>query len=178
MLFRSVVLVLPSFYFILQVEIGIKQLFMGSLEAQNHTNASQEMLKLKGWLSSHLFQERFPAHYDEIMHSLPLQEYMNPKSGLLNLAVNLPHGYPKPDLGPCIYISYGSSEELLLPDSMKRLSYESYDVVGQVLSSILLFSFSLWEFLPSFEVMHFVFKLFAFWNFFFMFAKLKYLAAI
>lgn len=113
-----------------EVEIDIKQFFMGSLEGRKHTNAWQEKLKLKGWLSSHLFQEQFPTHYDEIIHSLPLQEYMNPKSGLLNLAVKLPHEYPKPDLGPCIYISYGSCEELLLADSVTRLSYESYDVVN------------------------------------------------
>ncbi|RVW28286.1 Lysine-specific demethylase JMJ25 [Vitis vinifera] len=132
-----------NFYFILQVEIDIKQFFLGSLEGRKHTNAWQEKLKLKGWLSSHLFQEQFPAHYDEIIHSLPLQEYMNPKSGLLNLAVKLPHEYPKPDLGPCIYISYGSCEELLLADSVTRLSYESYDVVGLVLCSMLQFSSSL-----------------------------------
>ncbi|KAA8519899.1 hypothetical protein F0562_014191 [Nyssa sinensis] len=113
-----------------EVEIGIKQIFMGSLEGQTHANMWRETLKFKVWLSSHLFQEQFPAHYAEIIHSLPLQEYMNPISGLLNLAVKLPQEMPKPDLGPCLYISYGGPEELMQADFLTKLCYKSYDMVN------------------------------------------------
>ncbi|XP_050289017.1 lysine-specific demethylase JMJ28 isoform X3 [Quercus robur] len=113
-----------------EVEIGIRQYFMGSLNGQTHKNTWQEKFKLKGWLSSHLFQEQFPSHYAQIIHSLPLQEYMNPISGLLNLAAKLPQEIPKPDLGPCVYISYGYAEELIQADSVAKLCYDSYDVVN------------------------------------------------
>ncbi|XP_059659957.1 lysine-specific demethylase JMJ28 isoform X2 [Cornus florida] len=113
-----------------EIEIGVKQIFMGSLEGRTHANVWREMLKFKGWLSSHIFQEQFPAHYSEIIRSLPLQEYMNPTSGLLNVAVKLPQEIPKPDLGPCIYISYGGPEELMQGDFLTKLCYESYDVVN------------------------------------------------
>lgn len=109
---------------------------MGSLNGRTQTNTCNEMFKLKGWLSSHLFQEQFPAHYAELIHSLPLQEYMNPRSGLLNLAAKLPEEILKPDLGPCVYISYGSKDELVWADSVTKLCYDSYDVVCLVLSPI------------------------------------------
>lgn len=107
---------------------------MGSLNGRTQTNTCNEMFKLKGWLSSHLFQEQFPAHYAELIHSLPIQEYMNPRSGLLNLAAKLPEEIPKPDLGPCVYISYGCKDELVWADSMTKLCYDSYDLVCLVLS--------------------------------------------
>ncbi|CAK9181298.1 unnamed protein product [Ilex paraguariensis] len=113
-----------------EVEIGMKQVFMGSLEGQTHANMKREMLKLKAWLSSHLFQEQFPAHYAEIMHSLPLQEYMNPISGILNLDVKLPQEMRRSDLGPCIYISYAGPDELMQADFVTKLCYESYDMVN------------------------------------------------
>ncbi|XP_057961547.1 lysine-specific demethylase JMJ28 isoform X2 [Malania oleifera] len=113
-----------------EVEIGVQQLFMGSLAGGTRANMWHEMLKLKGWLSSHLFREHFPDHYAETIHGLPLQEYLNPKSGLLNLAVNLPRGIPEADLGPCIYISYGSSQELVHADSVTKLCYDSHDLVN------------------------------------------------
>ena len=87
----------------------------------------QEMLKLKGWLSSHLFKEQFPAHFDEIVDALPLQEYMNPTSGILNLATNLPQGCAKHDLGPYVYISYDCADEQA--HSVTKLCYDTYDVV-------------------------------------------------
>lgn len=106
---------------------------MGSLKGQTHTNMWNETLKLKGWISSHLFQQQFPAHYAEIIHALPFQEYMNPASGLLNLTARLPQDIPMPDLGPCVYISYGYSEELVQADSVIKLCYDSYDMVCLVL---------------------------------------------
>ncbi|PON49333.1 WRC domain containing protein [Parasponia andersonii] len=113
-----------------EVEIGIRQYFMGSFKGQTHKNTWNETLKLRGWLSSQLFQQQFPSHYAEIIHTLPLQEYMNPASGLLNLAARLPKEIPKSDLGPCVYISYGYTEQLVQADSVLKLCYDSYDMVN------------------------------------------------
>ncbi|KAJ9136251.1 hypothetical protein P3X46_033343 [Hevea brasiliensis] len=113
-----------------EVEIGIKQLFMGPFKGPTHTNLWHEKLKLKGWLSSHLFQEHFPAHYAEILHALPLPEYMDPVSGVLNIAAELPEEIMKPELGPCVYISYGSGENIVQADSVAKLRYDSYDMVN------------------------------------------------
>ncbi|KAJ7968448.1 Lysine-specific demethylase JMJ25 [Quillaja saponaria] len=113
-----------------EVEINIGQHYAGSLKGRAQRNTWHEVLKLKGQLSSHLFQEQFPDHFAEVIHALPLQEYMNPSSGLLNLAANLPQGLPKPELGPCVYISYGCANETVQADTVTKLYYNSYDVVN------------------------------------------------
>ncbi|KAL2579440.1 hypothetical protein AAZV13_15G063000 [Glycine max] len=111
-----------------EVEINVSQYFTGSLKCQPQKNNWHEMLKLKGWLSSQLFKEQFPAHFAEVIDSLPIQEYMNPWSGLLNLAANLPQGSTKHDIGPHVYISYGCADEEA--DSVTNLCYDSYDMVN------------------------------------------------
>ncbi|KAK7302681.1 hypothetical protein RJT34_13575 [Clitoria ternatea] len=111
-----------------EVEINIRQYFTGSLECQPQKNAWHEMLKLKGWLSSQIFKEQFPAHFAEVLDVLPVQEYMNPLSGLLNLAANLPQGCTKHDMGPYVYISYGCADEEAV--SVTNLCYDSYDMVN------------------------------------------------
>ncbi|KAK7362966.1 hypothetical protein VNO77_05091 [Canavalia gladiata] len=111
-----------------EVEINIKQYFTGSVKRRPQRNTWHEMLKLKGWLSSQIFKEQFPAHFAEVVDALPVQEYMNPLSGLLNLAANLPHGSAKHDIGPYVYISYGSADQEA--DSVTKLCYDSYDVVN------------------------------------------------
>ncbi|KAL2467233.1 Transcription factor jumonji (jmjC) domain-containing protein [Abeliophyllum distichum] len=113
-----------------EVEIDRKQIFMGSLEKRTHASVRHKTLKFKASFSSGLFQKQFPAHYDEILHALPLPEYINPVSGLLNLAVKLPKELRKTDLGPCIYISYGGPEELMQADFLTKLCYESHDTVN------------------------------------------------
>ncbi|KAK4347074.1 hypothetical protein RND71_033413 [Anisodus tanguticus] len=113
-----------------EVEIARKQIFMGSLEWKTHATMQREMVKFRAWLSSDLFKEQFPAHHAEVLRALPLQEYMNPKSGLLNLAIKLPPEMPETDLGPSIYISYGGPEELSQAEFITNLSCESYDVVN------------------------------------------------
>ncbi|CAA2982558.1 lysine-specific demethylase JMJ25 [Olea europaea subsp. europaea] len=113
-----------------EVEIDRKQIFMGSLEKGTHASVRHKTLKFKASFSSSLFQKQFQAHYNEILHALPLPEYINPVSGLLNLAVKLPKELQKTDLGPCIYISYGGPEELMQPDFLTKLCYESHDTVN------------------------------------------------
>lgn len=102
---------------------------MGSLRGPKHADMFNEKLKLKGWLSSRLFQEQFPAHYAEIIRGLPLPEYMDPKTGVLNIATKLPQNFPTSDLGPSVYISYSSGEELAQADSVTKLCYDLCDVV-------------------------------------------------
>lgn len=115
---------------ILQVEIDRKQIFIGSLEKRTHARLQQKVLKFKAWLSSDLFQKHFPLHYNEISSALPLPEYVDPVSGLLNVSVKLPKDLSKTDLGPCIYFSYGGPEELMQADYLSKLCYESHDTVG------------------------------------------------
>ncbi|KAI3466625.1 hypothetical protein Pfo_023288 [Paulownia fortunei] len=113
-----------------EVEIDRKRIFMGSLEKRTHASVQQKVLKFKAWLSSHLFQKQFPIHYNEILSAIPLPEYVNPVSGLLNVSVKLPKELPKPDLGPCIYFSYGGPEELMQANYLSKLCYESHDTVN------------------------------------------------
>ena len=100
---------------------------MGSLEGRSHANMHYEMLKLKVLLSSYLFQEQFPDHHAEIIRSLPLQDYL---SGLLNLAANSLLDAAKPDLGPRLYISFGSPDNLTQADFLTKLCYNSHDMVS------------------------------------------------
>ncbi|KAL9383990.1 hypothetical protein Peur_024313 [Populus x canadensis] len=113
-----------------EVEIGIRQMFMGSFKGLTNANIWHEKLKLKGLLSSYLFQEHFPVHYSHVLQALPLPEYMDPISGVLNIAADLGQETSKSDLGPCLYISYGSGENLSQADSVTKLRYNSYDVVN------------------------------------------------
>lgn len=121
-------------YICWQVEIGIKQLFLGSLRGLAQSSMCDEKVKLKGWLSPTLFQEQFPDHYSEIIQSLPLREYMDPGSGILNIGARLPQEITKSDLGPSVSISYCSGEELAQANSVTNLCYGLCDMVCLSLS--------------------------------------------
>ncbi|PQM33205.1 hypothetical protein Pyn_14181 [Prunus yedoensis var. nudiflora] len=99
-----------------------------SIASYENNQNSHEAIHCLDWCE--LFQEQFPAHYAEIIRALPLQEYMNPMSGLLNLAARMPQEIPKPDIGPCVYISYGCTEQLVQANAVIKLCYDSYDVVN------------------------------------------------
>ncbi|KAI3838386.1 hypothetical protein MKW92_026878 [Papaver armeniacum] len=113
-----------------EVEIGIQQFFIGYLEGRMHLNLWPEMLKVKEWPSPEMLGKLFPNHNDQFIHALPFQEYTNPNSGLLNLAVKLPKELSKPDLGPHVYISYGMAEELGRGDSVTKLRCDLSDMVN------------------------------------------------
>ncbi|KAE8664499.1 Lysine-specific demethylase 3B, putative isoform 3 [Hibiscus syriacus] len=113
-----------------EVEIGIVQSFLGSLRKLPQSSMCDEKLKLKGHLSSQTFHEQFPDHYIELVRSLPLPDYMDPGSGVLNIAARLPQEFTKPDLGPSVSISYCSGEELVQANSVTKLCYSLCDIVN------------------------------------------------
>ncbi|XP_027154799.1 lysine-specific demethylase JMJ25 isoform X2 [Coffea eugenioides] len=113
-----------------EVETSAKQIFMGSMVDGTHLNVQHQTLKIKAWLSSSVFQEQFPSHYAEILHVLPLQEYLNPISGHLNIALKLPEEAAKPEIGPCIHISCGGLEDFMNADFLTKLCFDSNDVVN------------------------------------------------
>ncbi|XP_076942717.1 lysine-specific demethylase JMJ28-like [Bidens hawaiensis] len=110
-----------------EVETGRQQIFMAG---KTHANVWNENLKFKVWLSSGIFQEHFPSHYAAVMNALPLQQYTNPLTGVLNLAANVPPESQNVDLGPFVYISYGRPEDLIGGDFLTKLCFHEYDTVN------------------------------------------------
>ncbi|KAI7877879.1 uncharacterized protein EV154DRAFT_472170 [Mucor mucedo] len=70
---------------------------------------SSEVLKVKDWPQTQDLQNRLPGLYDDFMRTVPAPEYCS-ASGYLNLANRLPEEYLPPDLGPKMFISYGSDQ--------------------------------------------------------------------
>ncbi|XP_031494118.1 lysine-specific demethylase JMJ26 [Nymphaea colorata] len=113
-----------------EVEINIHQFFKGYLDGRMHRGGWPEMLKLKDWPPSSLFEERLPRHCAEFIAALPFYHYTHPKCGVMNLATKLPDGSLRPDLGPKTYIAYGSHEELGRGDSVTKLHCDMSDAVN------------------------------------------------
>ena len=65
------------------------------------------LLKLKDWPPSTDFSEILPRHFADLMAALPQPLYTR-RDGSLNLASRLPHYMLPPDLGPKMYVAYGT----------------------------------------------------------------------
>ena len=65
------------------------------------------LLKLKDWPTTRDFAEILPRHFDDLMDAWPQQQYTR-RHGGLNLASRLPTYMLPPDLGPKMYVAYGT----------------------------------------------------------------------
>ncbi|CAN4112918.1 unnamed protein product [Withania somnifera] len=113
-----------------EVEVNIHQFFKGYMEGRFDNAGWPQILKLKDWPPSDLFDKRLPRHGAEFVSSLPFKEYTHPHSGYLNLAVKLPSDSLKPDMGPKTYIAYGVPQELGRGDSVTKLHCDMSDAVN------------------------------------------------
>ncbi|KAG9156153.1 hypothetical protein Leryth_015568 [Lithospermum erythrorhizon] len=110
-------------------DINIHQFFRGYSEGRFDSYGWPQILKLKDWPPSDLFEEQLPRHNTEFVSCLPFKVYTHPHCGYLNLAVKLPERSLKPDLGPKTYIAYGVRQELGRGDSVTKLHCAMSDTV-------------------------------------------------
>ncbi|XP_019452597.1 PREDICTED: lysine-specific demethylase JMJ25-like isoform X1 [Lupinus angustifolius] len=111
-------------------EINIHQFFTGYTNGRYDWLNWPQILKLKDWPPSNLFEERLPRHCAEFISSLPYKEYTDPLKGALNLAVKLPRKCLKPDMGPKTYVAYGVAQELGRGNSVTKLHCDMSDAVN------------------------------------------------
>ncbi|MCH80932.1 lysine-specific demethylase 3B, partial [Trifolium medium] len=73
-----------------EVDINLHQFFTGYTNGCKDWKDWPQVLKLKDWPPSNLFEESLPRHCAEFISCLPYKEYTDPFKGGLNLAVKLP----------------------------------------------------------------------------------------
>ncbi|CAL1387906.1 unnamed protein product [Linum trigynum] len=113
-----------------EVEINAHQFFRGYSKGRQDGEGWPQILKLKDWPPSKMFDENLPRHGLEFICCLPFKEYTHPIDGPLNLSTKMPKECLKPDLGPKSYIAYGFAEELGRGDSVTKLHCDMSDAVN------------------------------------------------
>lgn len=113
-----------------EVSVNIHQFFDWYLKGVVDEFGWPQILKLKDWPPSSLFDEHMPRHGAEFISCLPFKHYTHPSTGLMNLAINIPKDHLKPDLGPKTYIAYGIPQELGRGDSVTKLHCDMSDAVN------------------------------------------------
>ncbi|KAL1559737.1 lysine-specific demethylase JMJ25-like [Salvia divinorum] len=117
-----------------EVDVNVHQFFTwysnAYSEAQFDDGGWPQILKLKDWPPSTLFEQLLPRHGFEFISCLPFKEYTHPQDGHLNLVTTLPPQSIKPDMGPKTYIAYGFNEELGRGDSVTKLHCDMSDAVN------------------------------------------------
>ncbi|KAD7117477.1 hypothetical protein E3N88_04745 [Mikania micrantha] len=113
-----------------EVDVNVHQFFKWYTEGRYDNKGWPQILKLKDWPPSSLFEERLPRHGVEFITCLPFKEYTHPRDGYLNLAVKFPPDSLKPDMGPKTYIAYGVAQELGRGDSVTKLHCDMSDAVN------------------------------------------------
>ena len=121
----------------MQVDVKVRDFFNWYTQGRYDAEGWPQLLKLKDWPPSNLFEERLPRHGVEFITCLPFKEYTHPRDGYLNLAVKLPEKSCKPDMGPKTYIAYGVHQELGRGDSLTKLHCDMSDAVNQLIFLIL-----------------------------------------
>ncbi|KAJ4719424.1 lysine-specific demethylase JMJ25 [Melia azedarach] len=112
-----------------EVDIELGEFIKGYSEGQVREDGWPEMLKLKDWPSPSASEEFLMYHKPEFISKLPLLEYIHSRLGFLNVAAKLPHYSLQNDVGPKIYMSYGTDEELGRGDSVTNLHFNMRDMV-------------------------------------------------
>ncbi|CAN0855224.1 E3 ubiquitin-protein ligase JMJ24 [Linum grandiflorum] len=112
-----------------EVDVELGQFIKGYKEGRRREDGSLEMLKLKDWPSPTASEEFLLYQRPEFLSKLPLLEYIHSRLGLLNVAAKLPHYSLQNDVGPKIYLSYGTAEELGRGDPVANLHFKMRDMV-------------------------------------------------
>ncbi|GAY57421.1 JmjC domain-containing protein JMJ24 [Citrus sinensis] len=112
-----------------EVDIELGEFIKGYSEGRVREDGWPEMLKLKDWPSPSASEEFLLYHKPEFISKLPLLEYIHSRLGFLNVAAKLPHYSLQNDVGPKIYMSYGTYEELDRGNSVKNLHFNMPDMV-------------------------------------------------
>lgn len=112
-----------------EVDIGLEEFMKGYFDGRVGENGRPHLLKLKDWPSPSASEEFLLYQRPDFISKLPLLEFIHSKWGLLNVAAKLPHYSLQNDVGPKIFISYGSVEEIGEGDSRDNLHLNMRDMV-------------------------------------------------
>ncbi|KAK1424584.1 hypothetical protein QVD17_19917 [Tagetes erecta] len=111
-----------------KIEFRRQQILSGGV---TYENVWDEFLKFNLRLSSSFFQDHFPSHYNAVIQSLPVQEYMNPFTGFLNLGANSLYQTKTHNLGSYVSISYGGGlDNPMDADLLSNLRFHASDMVN------------------------------------------------